>query len=238
MINDMETEVEHCLRDRETDRRLSTRVLENSERRRDVEIETGLERQQALADENILLKHANEDLRIELNGTIRDREHEEESLSQRQARELALAEENSGLKLENLELKRGNKALISRLQEQDVQLQGELALAEEISEFKRDNKTLISKLQEGEEQLRQFQSERFNLQQAMQPSDSERNHDGLQEELRQALDQVRQLTEQNKHWESALSCYRKFYNDHDQSNRSGWPRRGRTMLPNLQGARR
>jgi hypothetical protein len=221
MINDMEAELEHCLRDRETDKRVSARALENSERSRAVEIETGLERQQALADENILLKHANEDLRIELNGTIRDREHEEESLSQRQARELALAEENSGLKLENLELKRGNKALISRLQEQDVQLQGELALTEEISELKRDNKALISKLQEGEEQLRQFQSERFNLQQAMQPSDSERNHDGLQEELRQALDQVRQLTEQNKHWESALSCYRKFYNDHDQSNRSG-----------------
>ena len=159
MINDMEAELEQCLRDRETDKRVSGRTLENSERIRAVEIETGLEREQTLTDENILLKNANEDLRIELNDTIREREHEEEILSQRQTRELALTEENSGLKLENSELRRGHKTLISRLQEAEVQLQGELSLAEENSELKRDNKVLISKLQEGEELLRHLQNE-------------------------------------------------------------------------------
>jgi hypothetical protein len=106
MINDMEAELEQCLRDRETDKQVSARALENSDRSRAVEIEDWLEREQALTDENIILKNANEDLRVELNGTIRQREYEKESLSQGQARELALAEENSKLKLENSELQR------------------------------------------------------------------------------------------------------------------------------------
>jgi hypothetical protein len=153
VINDMEAELEQCLRDRETDKQVSARALENSERSRAVEIETWLEREQVLTDENILMKKANEDLRIELNGTIRQREHEEESLCQEQARELALAEENSKLKLENSELKQGNKALMSRLQTAEEQLQGDRVLTEENSELKRDNKALRSKLQEGEDQL-------------------------------------------------------------------------------------
>jgi hypothetical protein len=84
-----------------------------------------LEREQALTDENIILKNANEDLRVELNGTIHQREYEKESLSQGQTRELALAEENSKLKLENSELKRDNKELRSKLQEGEEQLPSE-----------------------------------------------------------------------------------------------------------------
>jgi hypothetical protein len=119
----METELEQCLRERETDKQVSARTLENSERSRAVEIETWLEREQALTDENILLKKTNEDLRIELNGTIRQREHEEESICQGQARELALVEENSKLKLENSELKRDNKDLRLKLQGGEDKLQ-------------------------------------------------------------------------------------------------------------------
>jgi hypothetical protein len=114
IINDMEAELEQCLRDRETDKQVSTRALKNSDRSRTVEIEEWLMCEQALTDENILLKNANEHLRIELNGTIRQREHEEESLRQGQARELVLTEENSKLTLEISELKRDNRALISK----------------------------------------------------------------------------------------------------------------------------
>jgi hypothetical protein len=64
MINDMEAELEQCLRDRETDKQVSARALENSDRSRAVEIEEWLLREQALTDENILLKNANEDLRV------------------------------------------------------------------------------------------------------------------------------------------------------------------------------
>jgi hypothetical protein len=121
----MEAELEQCLRDRETDKQVSARVLENFDRSRAVEIEDCLEREQALTDENIILKNANEDLRVELNGTIHQREYEKESLSQGQTRELTLAEENSKLKLENSELKRDNKELRSKLQEGEEQLPSE-----------------------------------------------------------------------------------------------------------------
>jgi hypothetical protein len=138
------------------------------------------------------LKNANEDLRIELNGTIRQREHEEESLSQGQVRELAPTEENSKLKLENSELKRDNKELRSNLQE------GEEHLRSERFNFQQEHQPSGS---EREEHLRN-------------------ERDGLQEDLRQALDQVRQMTEKNKHWESELTNYRMFF-DRDRQNRSG-----------------
>ena len=65
IINDLESELEQCLRDRETDKQVSARALENSDRSRAVEIEDLLQREQALTDENISLKNANEDLRVD-----------------------------------------------------------------------------------------------------------------------------------------------------------------------------
>ncbi len=49
------------MRDRETDKEVSVRDLENSERSRAVEIETWLECEQDLTDESILMKKANEE---------------------------------------------------------------------------------------------------------------------------------------------------------------------------------
>jgi hypothetical protein len=73
IINDLEAELEQCLRDRETDKQVSARALENSDRSRAVEIEDLLQREQALTDENILLKNANEDLRVEFEQNMETR---------------------------------------------------------------------------------------------------------------------------------------------------------------------